>query len=359
MNIVIPSFGLGPTGGDRVLTSLANGLSKRGHTVAFVNLNTRTPHFPISKRVKMISVPIRKMTPKTPQQVVLRICEGMAKIASALPPADIYLANWVYTVTPCISRYQDGTTVFLAQANEIDIAKTSASMIRQGMTAQAYLSKIPRVTPSHYLQHLFQQTFGTPSTIIPPGIDLHVFKPKPKTNRITQILFSGDITSSNKGFDLLIEALTIIHRRNPRMRFQLNVATQKTPPAHATYSFPCRFVRPKNDDALVRQYQSADIFCSLSRAEGFGLSPLEAMACGAAAVVTDSGGIRSFATDGSNCIYVTRNAKSIADGIERLIADAMLRKQLAANGIATARQYSEKQMVDAFERYFKRLLTKK
>lgn len=44
-------------------------------------------------------------------------------------------------------------------------------------------------------------------------------------------------------------------------------------------------------DDLVRAYQSFDIFVSLSRRESFGVSTLEAQACGALALVTNVGGL--------------------------------------------------------------------
>jgi Glycosyltransferase len=42
------------------------------------------------------------------------------------------------------------------------------------------------------------------------------------------------------------------------------------------------------DEELARIYSGSDVFLFTSRAESFGLPPLEAMACGAAVVSTDA-----------------------------------------------------------------------
>jgi hypothetical protein len=48
---------------------------------------------------------------------------------------------------------------------------------------------------------------------------------------------------------------------------------------------------------LARLYQSADVFVYPSRGEGFGLEPLEAMACGCCAVVAHWGGMTEYTRD--------------------------------------------------------------
>jgi glycosyltransferase involved in cell wall biosynthesis len=71
------------------------------------------------------------------------------------------------------------------------------------------------------------------------------------------------------------------------------------------------------------------------------------MACGAAVILTDCGGVREYARDGENCLVVpTRDAPGLARAIERVVSDGDLRAHLVRAGRATALQYP----VDRFAR---------
>jgi glycosyltransferase involved in cell wall biosynthesis len=72
--------------------------------------------------------------------------------------------------------------------------------------------------------------------------------------------------------------------------------------------------------------------------EGFGKTPLEAMACGAALVTTDNGGSRDFAHDGETAlvsapgdpIALSANVLSLLGDDERRIGLAMRGQRLAS-----------------------------
>jgi len=72
-------------------------------------------------------------------------------------------------------------------------------------------------------------------------------------------------------------------------------------------------------DALADWLCSADIFVMASENEGCPNSLLEAMACGIPVVVTPVGGIPELVREGDGCIYVERNADSLARGIAEMV----------------------------------------
>lgn len=57
---------------------------------------------------------------------------------------------------------------------------------------------------------------------------------------------------------------------------------------------------PSDQVSIARSLQGIDIFLDASLHEGFGLMPLEALACGCRVVCSDSGGIRDFVKNGVN-----------------------------------------------------------
>lgn len=86
-------------------------------------------------------------------------------------------------------------------------------------------------------------------------------------------------------------------------------------------------------------YSGARFLVMPSLYEGFGFPPLEAMACGVPAVVSDRGALQEVA--GGAALYVDPDdAQSIADGMQRLLEDDTLRQSLRENGLAHVQQFT-------------------
>lgn len=110
-------------------------------------------------------------------------------------------------------------------------------------------------------------------------------------------------------------------------------------------------VKPSCDEDIAHIYQTSDIFISTSWWEGFGLPPLEAMACGCAVITSKSGGVNEFAVDNQNCLmYEPKNEVELMDKLIRLVNDETLRNRLIREGIRTAQNFdwnkSALQLVD-------------
>jgi glycosyltransferase involved in cell wall biosynthesis len=103
-------------------------------------------------------------------------------------------------------------------------------------------------------------------------------------------------------------------------------------------------------------YNDTRVFIQTSYHEGFGLTAIEAMACGAALVTTDCGGSRDYAFGGETAWVVPAgNATLLADGVETLLADDARRVALADAGARYVRKFDwdrSGELLEAFlERY--------
>jgi glycosyltransferase involved in cell wall biosynthesis len=106
----------------------------------------------------------------------------------------------------------------------------------------------------------------------------------------------------------------------------------------------------ESDAALADFYRELAVFVLPSRFEGLGLPALEAMACGAAVVVTDNGGSRQYARNGENCLVVpVGDSDAMADAVLRLLRDDALRARIASAGTATALTYTWDRSTDELE----------
>ena len=92
-------------------------------------------------------------------------------------------------------------------------------------------------------------------------------------------------------------------------------------------------------DALPALYRSATGLVFPSLYEGFGMPPLEAMACGCPAAVADAAALPEV-TAGAAISFDPRSPRAIAGAMERLWDDAQLRTSLRDRGLERARTFS-------------------
>jgi glycosyltransferase involved in cell wall biosynthesis len=113
------------------------------------------------------------------------------------------------------------------------------------------------------------------------------------------------------------------------------------------------------DDAeLRRRYSASAAFLYPSRYEGFGLPPLEAMACGCPVVTTDVGAVREYAEDRGNALVVAAgDVTGMADRLEEILTTPALASRLSANGRETAARYETTRIAPRFAAALRRSLT--
>ena len=92
-------------------------------------------------------------------------------------------------------------------------------------------------------------------------------------------------------------------------------------------------------DELPLWYNAADLFVYPSLYEGFGLPPLEAMACGTPVVVSDTSSLPEVVGDAGILVDPT-SAEEIARAMERVLTDMDLRDLLRAKGLDRARTFT-------------------
>jgi len=86
-------------------------------------------------------------------------------------------------------------------------------------------------------------------------------------------------------------------------------------------------------------YSMADVFVYPSLYEGFGLPPLEAMACGIPTIVSDGSSLNSVVADAGLKIDPL-NVSSLADAMRRVLFDQSLRRELVHRGKKRVQCYS-------------------
>jgi glycosyltransferase involved in cell wall biosynthesis len=151
-----------------------------------------------------------------------------------------------------------------------------------------------------------------------------------------------------KGLDDLTEALNRLKSSGEAPPFELWIITQDDLQPSADFHY--KIIKPTGDDDIARAYRTADLAVHPSWFEGFGLPPLEAMACGTPAVITDSGGVMEYARDGVNCLLTpVHDPDALAQAILQAMQDASLRRRLREEGLKTAAEFTWRRAADQLE----------
>jgi glycosyltransferase involved in cell wall biosynthesis len=116
-----------------------------------------------------------------------------------------------------------------------------------------------------------------------------------------------------------------------------------------------RFLGFQPYDTLAAFYRLARAFAFPSLYEGFGLPPLEAMACGTPVVTSNITSLPEIA-GGAALLVDPYDPASIAEGITKATTDESLRARLIELGLTRARDFSWAQSVAATHRIYMEVL---
>jgi glycosyltransferase involved in cell wall biosynthesis len=178
------------------------------------------------------------------------------------------------------------------------------------------------------------------------------FDGAPSTSRAPLVLFVGSIFNRRRLPDL-IEAFRIVleHRSDAHLAI---VGENRTHPhqdlagqiAAAGIAGRVTLANYVADDELARLYRSASVFAFLSEYEGFGLTPLEAIASGVPPVLLDTAVAREVFGDAA-LLVPKGDVPRVAEALVRLLDDAPLRASLGEAGARLLERYSWSRTAEA------------
>jgi len=196
--------------------------------------------------------------------------------------------------------------------------------------------------------------------VIPNGAD-HEFRADAKTKRdITKILYVGRLVPL-KNVGSLIRAFALASQKNQRLTLEVvgegqlkeelqqlcielgiekKVAFSGTLGSHAK---------------VAEKMRSCGMLATASLREGFGLTLIEAMACGTPPAAYRLNAYSGFANP-KNSILVEKTPQKLAEAILRLSEDRLLWEKMSREGIKTSRNFRWEQAAEKTEELYKELL---
>jgi mannosylfructose-phosphate synthase len=205
--------------------------------------------------------------------------------------------------------------------------------------------------------------YGAPPdhvSMIPPGYDDNRFFPVSASSRQaarTRLGYEGKVVlaigrlARNKGYDLLIDAFSIVAPRiadaslhlavggtSPNANEQKILDELKAQVATLGLTERVKFSGFVSDADLADHYRAADTFVLSSRYEPFGMTAIEAMACGTPTVITTHGGLYRAVTFGRHALYADAfDKEDLGISIVKVLRHPRLSGRLARMGAHKAR----------------------
>lgn len=198
---------------------------------------------------------------------------------------------------------------------------------------------------------------GLPSgtiRVIPNGLDLDRFSPRPRTGIIRTIVTVANLRPE-KCHDVLIKAFARLEPADVRLRIigdgPCRPALERLARAESADT-RIAFLGHREDVADL--LAAADLFVLPSRSEAFPNAVLEAMAAGVPVIASAVGGVVDLIEDGTTGLLVPPgDPDALRAAIERLVARPTLAASLGASGQRHVRdRYSFDRMVAGFEHLF-------
>ena len=196
-------------------------------------------------------------------------------------------------------------------------------------------NNINKITISEGMQKEFYDLGCEFNGVLPLGVDHTIFNNNLDfKNNVIHILLYFSLTPRKNGVNGL-KALEKIKNKHSNLKFSII--------GDCMDNFPdwCDTYNSLSDSDLSRLYQTVDIFIYPSLYEGFGLPPLEAMACSTAVIASHTGEAKKYAVHRDNVMLLdTGDPSEIELLANELISDNILVNKLKKNARLISEKYT-------------------
>lgn len=340
VNFILP--GLGDSGGIQVVKKYAELFREKGIDVVIYSsvIGDDLHRYPVKIKNKVHQVYCTWKTWRVKKSNTKSYIKWVPMISSKyIREADVTIATtWSSAYKVAKLNQKCGKKYYFIQDYEIWDNKEFGD--------QSYKLPLHHIVIAKWIDKILTEQLGcVPADIVHNGIDTEFFHPalkKEKHEGIRCLMLYH--TLPKKGVGDGAKAFKKVKEQDPNLSLTM-FGMYKRPEIECLDQY---YQNPKKEE-LRNLYQQADLFIFPSREEGWGLTPLEAMACGCPVVGTNVGCMTELGVDGKNVLLSEPgDVNGMVMNIKKLIGDPELMKKLSANGLKTVSELSWKQSADKF-----------
>ena len=196
--------------------------------------------------------------------------------------------------------------------------------------------------------------------VVHNGYDKTIFKMLDEKKNLTKamfgvenyFLFVGNTEKSSKNFKILIE---IWENSNLKKNFSLVVVGKINQHYNLPQNHYIKFIGYCSNEELSTLYNNAIALIHPGINEGFGLTPLEAMACGCPVIVADSGALPEVVGE-AGILVNPEDKKSVYDAIWSFGKDTLKRKEYIDKGLKRAQMFDWEKSAEKIAEIIRRFM---
>ena len=316
----------------------ANYLAEKGHEVVLWYNNLKTV-YKLHPKLKLIKIPILKKLGTIIYATINRF------------NSDVVIVD-IIALASLLSLRNRSRLIFFAQGYDEFYYKSPFKklLIKMVYLFCLKLMKVKTIAVSNQLSKILKEKYDADATTVENGIDSENFYPdcdedliRNKDNRKAVLLFSRN--DHTKGLNIAIKTLnTLSDEWKDKIEIWIcGEEVKKEILKSKAINFGWL-----GKDKLRKVISSADVLFYPARHEGFGLFPLEAMACGCSVVTTKA---VSYVKDGENALVTEiEDTYHLKEKLKNILNDELLREKLKQSGFETVSKYDLKESQRKFEK---------
>lgn len=331
---VLPGVARQPVGGYKMAFEYANRLVKENHEVLILYLNQdllKNYSAPLVVKRKIAKI-LTKIEPKW-----FDLNKKIKKISNL----DLDYKEKLGKLDVCIATSAEKT---VEEVNKNLIAKTKLYLIQDYENwnisdkelIATYKLGFKNIVVAKWLKQIVDQYSPTESVLIPNAIDTSIYtETVPIQNRDNHTIALLYHESPHKGLKNAFKVLDKLKQKYPDLKVIMFGKFPKPElPNWITY------YKGASQKKTVEIYNSVKVFLCSTIEEGFGLTGIEAMACGACLVSTDYRGVREYAVNNYNSLLSpVGDIDAQVENVIRIFENKELQKNISSNGIQHVKKF--------------------